>query len=70
MNTIRQAFKEAPRTMTIATVWLLWLVGMLVWVAVKDGILWAIGALAAAIVIGVGLHLLNRLAAKGDGIDQ
>jgi hypothetical protein len=52
VNTIRQAFKEAPRTMT------------------KDGILWAIGALAAAIVIGVGLHLLNRWAAKGDGIDQ
>lgn len=70
MNTIRKALKEAPRTMTITAVWLLWLVGMLVWVAVKDGILWAVGALVAAIVIGVGLHLLNRWAAKGDGIDQ
>lgn len=30
-----------------------------VWVETED-----------AIVIGVGLHLLNRWAAKGDGIDQ
>lgn len=70
MKFIKQFAKEAPRTFAITVGWVLFLVGMLVWITVDSGFWVALGVLAASIVIGIGLHLLNRWAAKGDGLDR
>jgi len=67
---IGEMYRELPRTMAIATAWLLLLLGLVVWTGINKGWLYALGLLAVWVVIGVGLTWLNRWAAKGDGIDD